>query len=657
MHIPDGLIPFPQYIIYWLLIIPPVYLSLRWARREMDEMTTPLLAVLAAGIFAIQAVNLPIGMGTSGHMVGAVLVAIILGSPYAGLLLLTLVLVVQAFVFYDGGITTLGVNIFNMGLVSCWSGYYAYRWLEGKLGTVNASFVGAWLGLVLSAIAATVEIYLAGAFPLVEALVVMGTFHAVIGFIGEGFITALVVKFILKSRPDIMRAEQRKPLSRNTFVAVAAVIMVLAIAAPYLASTNPDGLEQAMFILMGEEKIEITLDTSLLYSAPMPDYSIPGLGRAGEVLAIAAGTIMVLVAGLLLIKFAGKNIVMTPGSSMGNGDAGDDNTISSNSSSNISSNSNSNSSSNSNSNSSSNSSSNSNGNDNANGNGWVSEDRDWGTPYIIETRDLTHVYRSGSTKALSSINFCVKPGERVVLLGANGAGKSTLFKHLNGILKSTSGQVLVKGQPITRSNIKDVRRTVGVVFQNPDDQILSPTVAQDVAFGPRNLGLSPSRVESRVKRALEMVRLTGYEERAPHHLSGGEKKRVAIAGILAMKPEVLVLDEPTNGLDPGAAERLMRLIMEMNQKLGITMIIATHEVDLVPEFAQRVCVMSAGMITGEGTPTEIFGRPDLIAKTHLRLPVVAQLMKKLKEAELDVAMELTVDEARDEIVRVADRRG
>ncbi|MCL7414742.1 MAG: cobalt transporter CbiM [ANME-2 cluster archaeon] len=629
MHIPDGLIPFPQYIIYWLLILIPLYLSLRWARQEMDEMKTPLLAVLAAGIFAIQAVNLPIGMGTSGHMVGAVLAAIILGSPYAGLILLTLVLVVQAFVFYDGGITTLGANIFNMGLVSCWSGYYAYRWLEGKLGTVNASFVGAWLGLVLSALAATVQIYLAGAFPLVEALVVMGTFHAVIGFIGEGFITALVVKFILKSRPDIMSQKQRKPLSRNTLVAVAAVIMVLAIAAPYLASTNPDGLEQAMVIFMGEEKIETTIDTSLLYSAPMPDYSITRLGRSGEVLAIALGTILVLAAGLLFIKLAGKKIVMTPGSSMRNGDTGDNKNISSNS----------------------------NDDANDNGNGWVSEDRDWGTPYIIETRDLTHVYRSGSTKALSSINFCVKPGERVVLLGANGAGKSTLFKHLNGILKSTSGQVLVKGQPITRSNIKDVRRTVGVVFQNPDDQILSPTVAQDVAFGPMNLGLSPDRVESRVKRALEMVRLTGYEERAPHHLSGGEKKRVAIAGILAMKPEVLVLDEPTNGLDPGAAERLMRLIMEMNQKLGITMIIATHEVDLVPEFAQRVCVMSAGMITGEGTPTEIFGRPDLIAKTHLRLPVVAQLMKKLKEAELDVAMELTVDEARDEIVRVADRRG
>jgi cobalt/nickel transport system ATP-binding protein len=342
----------------------------------------------------------------------------------------------------------------------------------------------------------------------------------------------------------------------------------------------------------------------------------------------------VLAVGLVFMKFARKNRVVTPGSDAGDASIGDDN----------------------NSNINNSSSSDSNGNGNDNGNGWLSEERDWGTPYIVETRDLTHIYHSGTTTALDGINFSVNPGERVVLLGANGAGKSTLFKHLNGILKPTSGQVLVKGQPITTSNIKDVRKTVGVVFQNPDDQIFSPTVAQDVAFGPINLGLPPDRVESRVKWALEMVRLTGYEERAPHHLSGGEKKRVAIAGILAMKPEVLILDEPTTGLDPGAAVRLMRLIMEMNKNLGITMIIATHEVDLVPEFAQRVCVMSGGKIIGEGTPMEIFGRTDLIAKTHLRLPVVAQLMTKLKEAGLDVAMELTVDEARDEILRVAGRR-
>ena len=610
MHIPDGLIPFPQYIIYWLLVLPPVYLSLNWARQELDEMKTPLLAVLAAGIFAIQAINLPIGMGTSGHMVGAVLAAIILGSPYAGLLLLTLVLVVQAFVFYDGGITTLGANIFNMGLVSCWSGYYTYRWLEGRLGTVKASFAGAWVGLFLSAIVATFQIYLAGAFPLIEALVVMGTFHAIIGFVGEGFITAIVVKSIIASRPDIMKFEQRKPISRNLQVLGIAIVLILAVAAPYIASTNPDGLEQAMIHLMGEEQAS-NLETSIHYSAPMADYSIPGLGRAGEVGAIAIGTLILLGMGLLLAKFS-RTKQDIPIKNLEEKES-------------------------------------------VNENGWVSQDRDWGTPYIIETRNLMHEYRSGSTKALNGIDFCVKPGERIVLLGANGAGKSTLFKHLNGILKPTSGEVIIKGQSIDKTNIKDVRRTVGVVFQDPDDQIFSPTVAQDVAFGPMNLGLSEKEIERRVKRALEMVRLTGYEDRAPHHLSGGEKKRVAIAGILAMKPEVLILDEPTTGLDPGAAARLMRMIMEMNRNLGITMIIATHEVDLVPAFAQRICVLSTGKIIGEGTPAEIFSRPDLIAKTHLRLPLVAQLMEQLKEADLDVEVALTIEGAKSEILKALGR--
>ena len=610
MHIPDGLIPFPQYIIYWLLVLPPVYLSLKWARQELDEMKTPLLAVLAAGIFAIQAINLPIGMGTSGHMVGAVLAAIILGSPYAGLLLLTLVLVVQAFVFYDGGITTLGANIFNMGLVSCWSGYYTYRWLESKLGTVKASFAGAWVGLFLSAIVATFQLYLAGAFPLLEALVVMGTFHAIIGLVGEGFITAIVVKSIMAYRPDIMKLEQRKPISRNVQMMGIAIVLILAVAAPYIASTNPDGLEQAMIYLMGEEQAS-NLETSIQYSAPMADYSIPGLGRVGEVGAIAIGTLILLGIGLLLAKFS-RTKQDIPIKNLEEKES-------------------------------------------VNENGWVSQDRDWGTPYIIETRNLMHEYRSGSTKALNGIDFCVKPGERIVLLGANGAGKSTLFKHLNGILKPTSGEVIIKGQSIDKTNIKDVRRTVGVVFQDPDDQIFSPTVAQDVAFGPMNLGLSEKEIERRVKRALEMVRLTGYEDRAPHHLSGGEKKRVAIAGILAMKPEVLILDEPTTGLDPGAAARLMRMIMEMNRNLGITMIIATHEVDLVPAFAQRICVLSTGKIIGEGTPAEIFSRPDLIAKTHLRLPLVAQLMEQLKEADLDVEVALTIEGAKSEILKALGR--
>ncbi len=270
---------------------------------------------------------------------------------------------------------------------------------------------------------------------------------------------------------------------------------------------------------------------------------------------------------------------------------------------------------------------------------------------IIETRNLTHLYR-GKIIALDGINFTARPGERIAIIGANGAGKSTLFKHLNGILKPTSGEVLIKGEPITGKNILEVRKTVGLVFQDPDDQIFAPTVKQDVAFGPMNLGLPEDEIEKRVSEALETVRLTGFEERAPHHLSTGEKKKVAIAGILAMKPEVLVLDEPTAGLDPGGAIRLIRLINEMNRYLGITTIIATHEVDIVPLLADRVCIMSSGKIIGDDSPQKIFSTDELIRKTHLRLPIVAQLIEMLQDEGLPVDVRFTLEEARDEILRV-----
>ncbi len=205
MHIPDGFIPLGQCLIYFLIVAPLVALSMRWARREMDEMKVPLLATLAAGIFAIQAMNIPIPWGTSGHMVGAVLAAIMLGSPWAGVLLLTIVLVVQAFVFADGGVTVLGANILNMGIISTFAGYYLYIAMR-KLGAgmTKAAFAGGWLGLFLSAIACAIELYLAGTFPLYEGMMFMGMYHAVIGVIAEGTITAIVIRAIAITRPEII---------------------------------------------------------------------------------------------------------------------------------------------------------------------------------------------------------------------------------------------------------------------------------------------------------------------------------------------------------------------------------------------------------------------------------------------------------------------
>lgn len=274
------------------------------------------------------------------------------------------------------------------------------------------------------------------------------------------------------------------------------------------------------------------------------------------------------------------------------------------------------------------------------------------TTPIIELRNLSYSYGNSKIEALRDINLKISPGEKVAFLGANGAGKSTLFKHLNGILKPSSGEVFVHEEPISKKNIAKVRQTVGIVFQNPDDQILAPTVEQDVAFGPVNMGLSEKEVSSRVDEALGLVNMRGLEDRSPHHLSGGQKKRVAIAGILAMRPEVIVLDEPTAGLDPMGAENIMAVIEKMNHDLGITIILSTHDVDMVPLFADRVFLMHHGRIEAQGTAKEIFKQPGLLEHVHLRMPRIAGVFELLRAEGLDVETKVTPADARDEILRL-----
>jgi cobalt/nickel transport system ATP-binding protein len=240
--------------------------------------------------------------------------------------------------------------------------------------------------------------------------------------------------------------------------------------------------------------------------------------------------------------------------------------------------------------------------------------------------------------------------KRLFLLGANGSGKSTLIKHLNGILLPQKGEVLVKGEPISKKNVKDVRRTVGIVYQNPDDQVFLPTVQLDVAFGPINLGLPQDVVDKRVETALNNVGLSGFEERTPHHLSNGEKKLVAIAGILAMEPEVIVLDEPTAGLDPEGKQRILRLIYNLNKKLGMTIVFATHDVDVVPVFSDRVAVLSHGKKIADATPTEIFSDPDILKESHLQVPIVTRLLQGLRDEGIPVKTRFTVDGAKKELL-------
>lgn len=272
--------------------------------------------------------------------------------------------------------------------------------------------------------------------------------------------------------------------------------------------------------------------------------------------------------------------------------------------------------------------------------------------HIIDVCNLSYTYHSGKTLALDNVNLKIQRGERLILLGANGSGKSTLIKHLNGILLPQSGKVLVKGEPINKKNLRAVRRTVGVVFQNPDDQVFLPTVRQDVAFGPINMGLRDDVVEHRVGTALNSVGLNGFEERAPHHLSEGEKKLVAIAGILAMESEVMVLDEPTGGLDPEGKQRILRLIYRLNKEMGITIVIATHDVDMVPVFSDRVAVLSHGRKIADAHPTEIFSDPELLRESHLHQPIVTRLLQSLLDEGIPVRTKLTVEGARKELLRV-----
>ncbi len=270
--------------------------------------------------------------------------------------------------------------------------------------------------------------------------------------------------------------------------------------------------------------------------------------------------------------------------------------------------------------------------------------------HLVETRDLSYVY-PGGVKGLDEVNFIAGRNSRIAVIGANGAGKSTLFKHFNGIFRPTSGTVLIHGEPVTDQNIREVRKFVGLVFQNADDQIFSPTVEQDVAFGPMNLGLDEETVSHRVDEALAMVGIEHLRDRVPHHLSGGEKKRVAIAGVIAMEPQVLVLDEPTAGLDPQGVKDLIGVINTLARRYGITVIFSTHEVSLVPEVADQLYVMDRGRIVARGTVAEVFADQDLLTSVRLDIPVIPKLLRSLRNEGMDIGMAFTLDEATAALLR------
>lgn len=264
----------------------------------------------------------------------------------------------------------------------------------------------------------------------------------------------------------------------------------------------------------------------------------------------------------------------------------------------------------------------------------------------------SYTYADG-TKALADIRLDVKQGEFVGILGSNGSGKTTLLKIMDGLFKDFKGKVLLDGTDIKKLSPKDIYRKVGLVFQNPDDQLFAPTVYEDVAFGPLNMGFSDAEVARKVEAALKDVEMEDYAKKSIHHLSFGQKKRICIAGLLAMGHEILLMDEPTAGLDPMGEYKMMNLLTRLNRDKGVTIVMATHSVDLVPLFLSRLYIVSKGHIVRGGVPEEVFTAPDEMSKVKLRLPQIAELIYRLKhEDKMNFdKIPLTIGEARREILK------
>ena len=275
----------------------------------------------------------------------------------------------------------------------------------------------------------------------------------------------------------------------------------------------------------------------------------------------------------------------------------------------------------------------------------------------IIIKNLTHIYSEGmpyETKAIDNINLEIEKGEFIAAIGHTGSGKSTLIQHLNGLLKPKEGTIIINGVDITNSKTKmrEMRKKVGLVFQYPEYQLFEETVYADVAFGPKNLGLDEVQVDKQVKEALKHVGLDFEEikDSSPFELSGGQKRRVAIAGVIAMKPDVLILDEPTAGLDPKGHKEILRMIKEMHKREKNTIILVSHNMTDVAKMADKVIVLERGKLILEGTPKEVYAEADTIERIGLGLPEPMVLMRKIKENNVDINENvLTIEEAEEQI--------
>lgn len=277
----------------------------------------------------------------------------------------------------------------------------------------------------------------------------------------------------------------------------------------------------------------------------------------------------------------------------------------------------------------------------------------------IKIENLVHIYMAGGPfekKALDDINLEIKDGEFVALIGHTGSGKSTLIQHLNGLLKPTSGRIVVDGVDITEKKVKltEIRKKIGLVFQYPEYQLFEETIEKDIQFGPRNLGLSEEEINKRVKKAMSMVGLDyeEYKDKSPFEISGGQKRRVAIAGVVAMEPKVLILDEPTAGLDPKGRDEILAQVKKLHKEYDMTTIIVSHSMEDVAKIADRVIVMNKGKDVLDGVPRDVFKNIEMLESIGLAVPQVTYLERALKEKgfKLDGDM-ITVEEAKKVILK------
>ncbi|MFH2074261.1 MAG: ATP-binding cassette domain-containing protein [Pseudomonadota bacterium] len=271
----------------------------------------------------------------------------------------------------------------------------------------------------------------------------------------------------------------------------------------------------------------------------------------------------------------------------------------------------------------------------------------------IDVQGVSFTYDDG-TEALAGIDFHVEEGEFVAILGSNGSGKTTLIGLLVGLLKAKAGRIAIGGREIGSLTTEELYQRVGLVFQNPNDQLFAATVEEDCAFGPRNLNLPEVEVQRRVTESLAAVTALSLRGRAIHHLSFGEQKRVSLAGVLAMRPAVLILDEPTAGLDPAGEAQMMQLLKKLNREERMTVILATHSVDMLPLFANRIYVLDRGRVLQQGPSEEIFCHQEMIVRAKLRLPYVSRLMYEMKRHDgvpID-GLPLTIGEARVQLLEL-----